>query len=377
MSKLFTEKLDGEHIGVVFGTFAPAHLGHYQNIIQAKRETDGCLVIVSGYNGDRGDLIGLDLYKRFRYMRELFAEEENVFVTMLDENEISRYPDGWNDWLNSANNLINSSCRNPHRLITWYVGEKEYREELLKRTEDLVILLDRSNLEISATEIRENPLKNWDYITRPFRHHFSTNILIMGSASNGKTTLVRDLARSFGSPFTDEYARRYEEESNIRDEELGVVDFNYLASGQFENNRNTIKSASNNGLFFADTDVMVTKVYAKYYLSDDDYKKLEGTYNLLIERQKWDMIIVVPPITKYVNDNYRDMSYSDDESRWRMHEEFIQEIKNNGLEDKMYIIDGDFNENDIYDSEGFYSRYCKARHIVKDYVKEKYGVKLI
>ena len=126
MSKLFTEKLDGEHIGVVFGTFAPAHLGHYQNIIQAKRETDGCLVIVSGYNGDRGDLIGLDLYKRFRYMRELFAEEENVFFTMLDENEISRYPDGWNDWLNSANNLINSSCRNPHRLITWYVGEKEY-----------------------------------------------------------------------------------------------------------------------------------------------------------------------------------------------------------------------------------------------------------
>ena len=49
MSVLFTEKLTGKHIGVFFGTFAPAHLGHYQNIIQAKRETDGCLVIVSGY----------------------------------------------------------------------------------------------------------------------------------------------------------------------------------------------------------------------------------------------------------------------------------------------------------------------------------------
>ena len=377
MSVLFTEKLTGKHIGVFFGTFAPAHLGHYQNIIQAKRETDGCLVIVSGYPGDRGDAIGLGLQKRFRYMRELFAEEENVYVTYLDETTIARYPDGWTDWLKHAQQLIESSCSHPEKKISWYVGESEYEKELKERTDDAVRLLDRTTLPISATEIRERPLAHWNYITRPFRRHFSTNILVMGSASNGKTTLVRDLARSFGAPFTLEYARQYEEESNIRDEELRAHDFHYLASGQFENNRETIQSAANNGLFFSDTDVMVTKVYAEHYLDGEDYAALTPTYDLLIKRQKWDLILVIPPVTPYVNDSFRDMSYADDDSRWAMHERFIQEIEVNGLSDKMHIVAGEASKDSDYDPIGFYSRYQQARTIVKDYIKKTQDVDLV
>lgn len=378
MSVLFTEKLTGKHIGVFFGTFAPAHLGHYQNIIQAKRETDSCLVIVSGYPGDRGDLVGLSLQKRFRYMRELFAEEENVYVACLDETNIARYPDGWTDWLVQAQNLIAQTCAHPEKKISWYVGEPEYEKELKERTTNNVRLLDRADLPISATEIREHPLAHWNYITRPFRRHFSTNILVMGSASNGKTTMVRDLARSFGAPFTLEYARQYEEESNIRDEELRAHDFHYLASGMFESNRKTIQSAANNGLFFADTDVMVTKVYAEHYLDKEHYDILSPTYDLLIQRQKWDLILVIPPMSPYVNDGTRDMGYSDIESRWRMHTRFVQEVKNNGLEDKMHIIYGDYcDKKPGYDEHGFYERYKSCRSIIKDYVKNTQNVDLI
>lgn len=126
------------------------------------------------------------------------------------------------------------------------------------------------------------------------------------------------------APFTLEYARQYEEESNIRDE-LRAHDFHYLASGQFENNRETIQSAANNGVFFSDTDVMVTKVYAEHYLDGEDYDALTPTYDLLIKRQNWDLILVIPPVTPYVNDSFRDMSYSDDAARWAMHERFIQD----------------------------------------------------
>lgn len=62
MSTLYTDRLSGKHIGVFFGTFAPASRPLSKHH-QAKRETDGCLVIVSGYPGDRGDLIGLSLQK--------------------------------------------------------------------------------------------------------------------------------------------------------------------------------------------------------------------------------------------------------------------------------------------------------------------------
>lgn len=376
MSVLYKDKLKGKTLGIIFGTFSPLHLGHYDTIMRAKRENDACVVVVSGYQGDRGCEIGLDLLKRFRYIRELFADDENIYVEMLNEDNIPRYPNGWTKWLESMSEIIDKSTSSSFDKHTWYVGEQEYKDELEERTQDNVVLLDRSDLPISATMIRENPLKHWNYITRTFRRHFSTNILVMGTASNGKTTMVRDIARSFGSPFTDEFARRYEEESNVRDEELVANDFHYLASGQFDNNKQTINSPSNNGIFIADTDVMVTKMYSKVYLPKSDHEKLVPFYDLMIEKQKWDMIIVIPPVTKYVNDNFRDMSHADEKVRWEMHEMMMNEIKEQGLEDKVVILNPDFDTNGEYDTQGFYARYKESRKVIKEFINEKYGVKL-
>lgn len=52
---MLRKKLKGKNIGVVFGTFAPLHVGHMSLIHQAKKEQDGVIIIVSGYKGDRGD----------------------------------------------------------------------------------------------------------------------------------------------------------------------------------------------------------------------------------------------------------------------------------------------------------------------------------
>lgn len=70
-------------IGIVFGTFAPMHKGHIDLIQRAKRENDSVLVIVSGYEGDRGDKIDLDLQRRFRYIRETFHDDALVDVMKL------------------------------------------------------------------------------------------------------------------------------------------------------------------------------------------------------------------------------------------------------------------------------------------------------
>ena len=57
---------------VVFGTFAPLHQGHIDLIQRAKRQCDRVWLVVSGYEGDRGEQVGLTLQKRFRYMRPIF-----------------------------------------------------------------------------------------------------------------------------------------------------------------------------------------------------------------------------------------------------------------------------------------------------------------
>ncbi|MGX7419997.1 AAA family ATPase [Carnobacterium gallinarum] len=374
MSKLSKNTLNGKKIGIVFGTFAPCHLGHMEMIIRGKRENEACIVVVCGKENDRGTEVGLTLIKRFRYMRELFAKDENIFVTYLDETHMPEYPNGWSEWLAGVQLKIKEATRDVPETMTWYVGEKEYAAELTARTKDQVVLVDRSTVPISGTKIRQNPMKYWNYIAFPFRRVFSTNILVMGSASGGKSTLVQDLALSFGSPYTDEYARRYEEHYNVRDEELTINDFNYMGAGQFEQNKNAIMSQENNGLVFADTDVMVTKVYTKYYCNQKEYQQLAPSFDLLIAKQQWDIIFVIPPITKYVNDTFRDMSYADDTSRWQMHQLFMDEIERNQLLDKVVLLDQ--TGNDTTDSEGFYDRYQFARKTIKQYVYDKYQLNL-
>ena len=43
-------------------------------------------------------------------------------------------------------------------------------------------------------------MENWRFITKPFRRHFTRKVLVVGSASGGKTTLVKDLARTYNAP---------------------------------------------------------------------------------------------------------------------------------------------------------------------------------
>lgn len=377
MGNLYKEKLKGKTMGIFFATGAPLHLGHYSAIMRAKRENDMCLVVISGRKGDRGDAIGLDLNRRFRYTRELFADDENIYVAELNEDAIPSYPDGWVSWLAEVNKrVLEATVKAPER-ITWYVGEPKYKEELLSFTEDSVVLLDRKINTISATMIRENPFKYWNAITRPFRRHFSTNVLVMGTASGGKTTLVRDLARSFGSSFTTEYAREYEEDYNVRDEELTANDFHYLASGQFDNNKKTIMNPSNNGLFFADTNVLITQMYSELYLSKEEHAALTPFYDIMLKKEKWDLILVVPPVTKYVDDGFRDMRYSEDKERWDMHNKMMKMVEEQGWMDKVVILDAPFDKESNSDNKGFYARYDQARETVATLMNEKFGVFLV
>ena len=305
-----------ERVAVVFGTFAPLHQGHIDLIQRAKRQCDRVCVIVSGYKGDRGEEVGLPLQKRFRYIREGFSNDELTQIYKLDETELPRYPLGWEPWLKIALETIQYDSKRED--LVFFVGENTYQEELEAR--GFEACLQERQFGISGTLIRENPSKYWKYIAQPFRRQFTKKVLIMGSASNGKTTLAKDLARFYDAPVSLEYAREYQIRNNVRDDELTPKDYYYLLLGQYDQTSKLIDSSANRGLVIADTNSLVTKGYYDYYMEvEGPETSMTDTFDNLfvsiLAKEKWDLILFVQPIGSYVNDGFRDMTMADDEIR--------------------------------------------------------------
>lgn len=369
MGNLYKEKLKGKRIGIVFGTFVPCHVGQLEVIMRAKKENDGCVVIVSGYEGDFGEQFGLDVYRRFRYMRELFANDNQIYVVMADETHIPKQAETWGLWLELVEGKIQASLSDSAAKKIWYVGERTYADEVDKLTEDEVILVNESVYQVSGAGIRENPLKYWNAIALPFRRAFSKKVLVLGAPSGGKTRLVEDLAKVYSCPYSFEFSRKYQEESNVNDFELDGMDYQRLVTGQFQLNRDTIASRANQGLAILDTDVMVTKVYARLGVTDDAYAITETEYSVVeqaadafISRQQWDLILLVPPTKKYVDDGYRNMEYSEDVLLRTIHEMMLEEIEKSGNLGKMVLLDAKGSAG--IDEFGYYARYKQAKGLI-------------
>ncbi|MCC2743882.1 nicotinamide-nucleotide adenylyltransferase [Leuconostoc lactis] len=364
---LYKDDLEGDNIGVFFGTLAPMHVGHQAEIYKAAALNDGVVVIASGYTGDRGDQMGLPVEKRFRYLREAFSDESDIKIDYINEDNMPQMPDGWDEWTRTLVATVKRNIVNQDAKITFYTGEPDYKVELEKRLPQTgqfkVSLMDRTVLKISATEIRKDPIANWDYINRVFRRHFTKKVTVMGSASTGKSTLVRRLARTSNSPFSEEYAREYQERSNVSDDELIVKDYIRLIQGQYDANSREINSPANNGLTIFDTDAMVTKVYADMWLNEADRAQLQPLFDNTISEEQIDLILVIPPVTPYVDDGFRNMSTADEASRWAFHHALMRVIDEYGFMDKVVLLDAKGDSDDPY---GYYARYLQALDAIQE-----------
>lgn len=356
MLHAYQKELKGNTVGIVFGSFAPLHQGHLDCIYRAKKENDGgALVISCGYDGDKGEPL-MPHHKRYRYVREFFADDDLVGVYSINDTELglAEYPLGWKGWLEEFEKIWSkATIGNPKRV--WYVGDPNYYDDLTSFGETCILLDRTSDNPISATKIRQNPIKHWDKITLPFRRVFSTNILICGTASEGKSTLTTDLGKYFNAPYSHEYARQYMKESCIADWELNSADYLAFLEGQYRLNRKLICSQANNGLFFADSDSMVTRMYAEYYskdkscaLTEKEFEALAVTADEITAKCKWDKIYLLCPKGVFVDDHERFMAHSGMKERLELFEILCNNIKKSGNWDKVTILDKGYYENFEY-----------------------------
>lgn len=363
----YQKPLSGKSVGVVFGSFAPLHQGHLDLIMRAKKENDGgAVVIVCGYDGDKGEPL-MPHRKRYRYVREFFADDDLVAVYSINDSELglANYPDGWDGWLKEFDNIWSKAVKEEyhvfygdentplvHPIRNWYVGDENYYNDLTERGENAVLVDRIADNPICATMIRQNPIKNWDKITAPFRRIFSHNILITGTASEGKSTLVTDLGKYFNAPHSYEWARDYMRDSCVSDWELDGADYIAFLEGQYNLNKQLINSPANHGVFFADTDSMVTRMYAEYYAQDEtcaltqeEFEKVAIMADELARKSRWDKIFLVAPHGVFVDDHERYMAHSGMKERQELFNILVENIKRTGDWDKVTILTGNYYEN--------------------------------
>lgn len=350
----YQKPLKGD-VGIVFGSFAPLHQGHLDLIMRAKKENvGGAIVICCGYEGDKGEPL-MPHAKRYRYVREFFAGDDLVAVYAINDTElgIANYPNGWKGWLEEFERIFEKATVDPNNTNrTWYVGDENYYTDLLERNETAVLVDRVTDNPICATMIRQNPIKYWDKITFPFKRIFSTNILITGTASEGKSTLVTDLGKYFNAPYSHEWARDYMDENCVSDWELDGADFIAFLEGQYNLNKKLINSPANRGVFFADTDSLVTRMYAEYYCKDDscvlteeEFEKVAVVADELSRKSRWDKIFLVAPHGVFVDDHTRFMNHSEMKERQELFEILCREIKKSGDWDKVTVLTGTYYEN--------------------------------
>lgn len=351
-------------IGVVFGGYCPMHQGHLEAILKAKKECRNVFVVVCGYNNEpRAKELGLTHEERVKLITDYFKGDEVIQVISVNDDELhidqSESDENWKIWVSAVREQIFEFGEGDDDVF-FYVGEQRYYDAMMriwKGHYNIPILVglnengERVN-NISATKLRQHPQKYWNKILPPFKEKLTKRILITGTASEGKTTMVQDLARYFQCPYTTEYGRDYMEARNMKDPDLGFEDFLNFIVGQNQYYYNALKSPANNGIIISDTDNLVTLMYARAYVDNPEMKINGKDYLALyncVEQCKdnitWDKIFVLPPTKGFVDDGSRYMGQSSLKERQANFDKLMKLIEDFGLMDKVEVLYSDFSHN--------------------------------
>ena len=169
---------------------------------------------------------------------------------------------------------------------------------------------ERKAVPVSATLIRENPFKYWEFIPLAVRPYFVKKICFYGPESTGKTVLVEKLSKIYQTDFVPEVAREL-----ISSNDFTTEDIIKIGHAQLARIEQKIKTA--NKVLLCDTDVITTQLYSRHYLGSIP----EVLYE--IERKThYDLYFLMDIDVPWVADGLRDLGHE----RQKMLAKFRKEL---------------------------------------------------
>lgn len=326
-------------VGVYFGKFLPPHRGHINTIINAATTCQKLYVVVSDNknrtkricNADGTKYISAEL--RLQWLSQELQDLKHIKVVSLDETHIPEYPNGWEAWATELYNLI------PEPIDVFYCGEAIYAEKLpeyFSRAKVCLFDPERTTFNISATKIRKQPFKYWDYILGPARPFFAKKVLIAGSESTGKSTLTKSLAKLYHTSWSEEVGRYYAEKYLGGNETIFTnEDFGRIAAQQSEQDYAALRSA--NRICFFDTDATITQYYSELYMHHKN-----PLVEMYVNPDKYDVVFLMKPDVQWVDDGQR--LNGDQDKREDLHKYLKQMYIDRGFGDKIIEVGGNYQQ---------------------------------
>ncbi len=294
-----------EKKGIIFGKFYPLHIGHVDFIQRASGYVDTLYVVVC--TDDERDMRLFNESKmkkmptakdRIKFVTQTFKYQENIKVIHLAEDGIPAYPNGWAGWADRVKEVLS---RNKIKIDVIFTNEpqdvenyksnfidKGYAVDVFSDNLEIITLdISRNHFNISATEIRKDPYKNWQFIPKYVRGFFILKVGIIGSEHSGKTNLTHKLANYYNTTYVKEYRKEYIREILQNNEDnLQHEDYSQIAYGQNQKILEAVKNADR--LIIVDTEFTSLQ---SYYLKNNE--SMHPVIEDFISNSSFDILIYI------------------------------------------------------------------------------------
>jgi len=300
--------------GFVFGKFYPFHIGH-QKMIEFALEKGEVTVLICAEEKEK-----IDGNIRKQWIKDTFPDRKDLKIKVFRYSEKDFPNTSVSDW--EASKIWSQVFKEYFPSENFLVTSEEYGEMLsvIMDIEHFTFDEKRENIQISASEIRENIFKNWSYLPLSVQKYYALKVVFLGTESTGKTVMTNKLSEYFKANKVSEAGRDLILDSKkFEFEDLEKV---YTEHAKRIENVNHSESF----LTLIDTDIHITKSYAEFIFGEKLFVSEE-----IIEKNKADLYLYSTKDAEYIQDGTR-LEMEDRNDLDERHRNILKENKVDFLE---------------------------------------------
>ena len=292
--------------GLVVGSFNPPHMGHIRLLSVA---SDLCETVIVQVSKSPIDILSVEekvillrknLFPKMNFEFIIF-EDEMYHLTEKGEDNVVINQEYWDFYISELSKQLAFINKYPVVIIS----SEEYAEGIANQIGCESIRYDtkRELTLISSTQVR-NKINSGNYtsfigLLPETKEKYSRKVCVVGTEGSGKTTLVKNLGYYLSADIVMEYGRSYSEGKDT----FSLEDFVNIA---IIHNNILLETSKNStfGLVVSDTDALITKIFAKFLLSQTDFMTFSDWIEPLIKTQTsmFDLYLITNPLI-YHDDN--------------------------------------------------------------------------